>query len=364
MDDKKFNEMLVQMSKEDLDAFLRKSGEPFDTFANDLAAGEIEELAPPFYDYVTFSGGLLDYYKAFFEKYRRYLKRINEETWTFVNTTMEVIIKHNSGIQVKFDLMNECERLMEAILQSLGAYLEGLPNIAYNNLERVFVADNMHLLNLLPQARFKGSLFRVRGKRGLNNPKELFHTPFELRNSCGSYRFSILGYPSLYLATSLETSLAECRIDDTEYSAICFRNEQLLECVDLSLLRGELCFWERYCLVLFYPLIFACGLKVKEENKPFKPEYVIPQILFQIINEHSTLMGVLYTSTRMEKPDYRNPTQKNLVLIVPKAFQTDGQSKELAKMFNCTIPVSPNEGENSCSVEKRLLKMELSELTF
>ena len=115
---------------------------------------------------------------------------------------------------------------------------------------------------------------------------------------------------------------------------------------------------------MFYPLIFACGLKVKEENKPFKPEYVIPQLLFQVVSECSDLMGVSYTSTRMENPDYRNGKQRNYVLKVPNADIAKGQSIELAGKFKCTMPVSPHDNEDALSVENILGGMELFEIKF
>lgn len=103
-------------------------------------------------------------------------------------------------------------------------------------------------------------------------------------------------------------------------------------------------------------------MKVKEESKPFKPEYVIPQLFFQVVSECSNLMGVSYTSTRMENPDYRNGKQRNFVLKVPKADKAKGQSLELAGKFKCTMPVSPYDNENALSVENRLRGMELFEL--
>ncbi len=69
MDEAEFEERLKTMSVEELDALLRRMGKPFDDFARDLATGSIKELAPPFDDYQSFQGGLLEYYKLFFLKY-------------------------------------------------------------------------------------------------------------------------------------------------------------------------------------------------------------------------------------------------------------------------------------------------------
>ena len=364
MTDTEFEQLLHQMRKEDLENWHRMKGQPFDTFANAIAGGTIANLAPPFDVYINYTGSLIDFYKDFFQRYLQCLENIDSDTWEFVNSCMSVFINHNGGPLVDFDLVAECKMLMDSIIKSLSAYFNGSPNMAYRILEHTFADKNFHLLQTLPQIQYLGPLYRVRGVRNLSVQKDLFHTPFELRNSCGSYRYSILGYPSLYLAGSIETALAESRIIDNQYSVMLFRSNEILRCIDLSLPSRELSFWERYSLVLFYPLIFACGLKVKEENKPFKPEYVIPQLLFQVVSECSDLMGVSYTSTRMENPDYRNGKQRNYVLKVPNADIAKGQSIELAGKFKCTMPVSPHDNEDALSVENRLGGMELFEIKF
>lgn len=337
----------------DIDTIMEAMGREFDSFANALADGTIVELAPPFSDYATFDGNLLDYYQQFFKKYRQHLYSISDNTWEFINLSMHAFIKHNGNYDIEFNLLKESEMLMDTIIECLKAYYNGSPSLAYNKLEEMFLADNQHLLQLLPQIHYHGSLYRVRNKHGLSIPKELFHTPFEERTKCGSYRFSILGYPSLYLAGSLETSIRESRIEDRNYSAVCFRNNEVIECIDLTLPNNKLSFWERYSFVLFYPLIMSCGLKVKEE-RPFKPEYVIPQLLFQIVSEHSELLGVSYTSTRSEHPDFRDKKQRNFVLKVPDAYISKGQSQELASMFKCTLPISPEENDGVEDIELKL----------
>lgn len=357
MTDQEFLNILQSMSKEELDAYLVSNGAPFDSFATSLAEGEIGDLALPFADYAAFGGSLLDFYKAFFQKYDRFLRHLDENTWNFVNVSMSVFCSRSFGQKISFDILEEIGRLETAFLSSLEAYLNGSPNVAYEALKCAFVENNNHLFLTIPQVIFRGSLYRARNTRNLLVQKDLFHTPFEFRNSCGSYRYSILGYPSLYLAGSLDTALAECRINTEDYSSVCFCPKQNIRCVDLTLPNRKLDFFERYCFVLFYPLIMACGLPVKDENKPFKPEYVIPQILFQVIKENSDLMGVSYTSTRVSNPDFRNSCHRNFVLIVPDANLASGQSSKLASLFKCTMPASPN-GENVEEMENRLCQMD------
>ena len=350
------------MNLEELDLQLKAMGYEFDTFANDLTAGAVSELAPPFSDYAVFDGNLIEYYQRFFQKYRQCLNSISHKTWEFINIAMRRFIHFHGGYDVEFNLQDETEMLMQVIIESLSAYYNGSPSLAYKKLEELFLAKESHLLQLIPQIGYSGFLYRVRDKRGLSTPKELFHTPFEYRTKCGSYRFSILGYPSLYLAGSLETSIQESRIVDQNYSAICFKSDTLIKCIDLTLPNRELSFWERYSFVLFYPLIMACGLKVREERDAFKPEYVIPQLLFQVVSEHSDLMGVSYTTTRTDHPDYKDDKQRNFVLKVPQTNLSKGQSQELALLFKCTLPISPEGDEGIIGVESRLRTLPFREV--
>lgn len=206
-------------------------GAKFDKFATDLANGSIKELAPPFADYHSYKGSIISYYRLFFEKYLRYLDDIDENTWKFVNISMTAYIKKYSEnhITVGFDLKSECKRLMNSILNSVSEYYNGAPNKAFESLRNCFIDNNGHLLNLIPQIQYKGNLYRVRNKANLKENKELFHTPFELRTKCGSYRFSILGYPSLYLSLSLDTSLKETDINSENYTACRFYPQETLQ---------------------------------------------------------------------------------------------------------------------------------------
>lgn len=359
MEGNEFEQQLARMSKEELNNLLITLGKPFDSFATALAKKEIPELAPPFMAYYEEDDDIIGYLTKYFANYRHYLDGIDESTWMFVNLSMSEMVAQRRGSAVSFDLKREADNLMQSIIESLVNYFKGFPSEAYESIEKVFVANKCHLLELIPQIEYRGRLYRTRQGVVKSECKELFHTPFEQRTKCGSYRYSILGYPSLYLACSLETALMETRIDDDKYSAACFRPQVTLRCIDLALPNRELSFWERYCLVLFYPLIVACGLKVKNEDAPFKPEYVIPQLLFQVARLHSDLHGISYVSTRGEHVDFCNMNQRNFVIYVPFAEQERGYSQALADMFHATLPISPANGETIIDVESRMQALEL-----
>ena len=355
------------MYKDDIEATLKNELKEYIDFATILAKGKHETLSPPFIGYSDSDIDILDFYHKFFSEYIVCLKKINIDVIDKVNISMQMLIKRHSGRIIKFDIIQETVDLCNAILDATTQYFKGFPNIAYENLEQVFIDNSCHLLQLLPQLTCKNILlYRTRRGNNLQERRDLFHTPFELRAKCASYRFSALGYPSLYLASSLETALleVEARIP-SEYFCSCFKVNSDMHFVDLTLPNRDLTFWEQYSLLVFYPLIVSCNLKVKSADDYFKPEYVIPQLLTQIIRLHSNnIIGISYTSTKHKQIDYTDFKQRNFVIYVPYAESSKGYSKDLSKLLYSTkpIPCNINANETINDLENKCSKLEFGEI--
>ena len=127
----------------------------------------------------------------------------------------------------------------------------------------------------------------------LKSAREMFHTPFELRGLVKTARFSVLGFPSLYLTKNMFTSWEETRRSDIEtLYASRLRLQRPMALVDLRLRRtfNDIKQEEREAAARQYlytiPVIIACSLKVQRDTDAFKPEYILPQlILHAIIDE-------------------------------------------------------------------------------
>lgn len=123
--------------------------------------------------------------------------------------------------------------------------------------------------------------------------REMFHAPFELRGSVKTARYSVLGFPSLYLTKNIYTAWEEARRANIEtFYASRLRLQRPIHLVDLRLRRSfsDINKGEREAAVRQYlrtiPLIMACSLKVKKDSDAFKPEYILPQlILHAVIDE-------------------------------------------------------------------------------
>lgn len=137
--------------------------------------------------------------------------------------------------------------------------------------------------------------------------EELYHVPFQKRGFVGNDRFSINGFPCLYLGNTLK-----CVDAETPPSAIkavsCFKTMQDLDVYDFTFFssKDKLDNTRVINNLLSYPFKIAASIPFKMEDKVEKgdkyiPEYVIPQLLL-----HWTIRnikgkkpkGILYSSTK------------------------------------------------------------------
>ena len=132
---------------------------------------------------------------------------------------------------------------------------------------------------------------------------EMSHIPFELNHLAGNERYSISGFPSLYLGASAYVCWEELHRPDFNYaSTALFKAKRDIHVFDLTAQE-----YYHFTNELFSNcLVLACSLPVAYPDAPFKPEYNIPhmflQSLVQYINEHedNTVFGIKYSSARIK----------------------------------------------------------------
>lgn len=185
--------------------------------------------------------------------------------------------------------------------------------------------------------------------KGLHR-KDLFHAPFEKRGSISTNRYSVLGYPCLYLGRSIYTCWEEAhrpKLDSFFVSAIKTSQE------DVKLLDFRLCrdnfihYWDfkKYLSVL--PMIIGCSLRVNMSDDKFRAEYILPQmILHQIITSQLTKNpweGIMFTSTQVEEDfgfSLDNPTLADNIAIPIQENAEKGWCKNLCSKFELTEPTN------------------------
>lgn len=295
------------------------------------------------------------------------------------------------------------------LIKAIRYYLNGFPSKSYTTFQRVMKLLMRTPLKMYyksvseqfesPRGHFYSDyslkLYRVVSVTD-NRPYDrsrVFHTPYNLRSKVSTNRYSIAGYPSLYLGTSLELCCEEihrdphkdfslaslfelernCDYINTEVQVIelgvkpqdflnVARNDESYgRHISQSLLGQE---EVRSAYLLWYPLIAACSYIRTNKNDPFAAEYIIPQLLMQWVRseivmgnkeEYDQLIGIRYFSCASIRA---SDMGFNYV------FPTSGQMKSteqpycavLAKAFRVSKPVYIHEYEDVRSCEATLMR--------
>lgn len=166
---------------------------------------------------------------------------------------------------------------------------------------------------------------------------DLLHIPFDKRGIIGNQRYSINGFPCLYVSTSLYESWEELRRPHLQnLYAIAIAFTKSLRFLDLRLAREIRSIDQLRAYLFRLPLILACSIKVMEDSATFKPEYILSQTLLHSIRKD--LDGILYTSLRKDYAFYDSDFDKcsnsdNIVLPV-KTNKNKGHCEEMMKIIN------------------------------
>ena len=210
----------------------------------------------------------------------------------------------------------------------------------------------------LPQRKVlaDGIFYRVRTseEHKILDRKSLFHIPFNLRNKVSTQRFSIPGFPCLYLGNSTYICWEElnrpqfhdiqaAKLKNTKEISLCnLSYEQYdLQKLDPAKITDD----EAIKLLLAYPIIAACSIQVPQNRQfdPFKAEYIIPQIVLQTLMEEKDTgtIGVVYASTKI----HRNKSEskgsfENFVLPTTSAVRPSGYCTNLTGLFDMTSAVA------------------------
>lgn len=145
------------------------------------------------------------------------------------------------------------------------------------------------------------------------NRKDLFHIPVHKRYLIKAGRYSIPGFPCLYLATGLTLCWIECEMP-VEFSCSAFklsRNEiklidfgyspfNIADRVSIRRMNKASDDEINNALVRYlvtYPLQVACSFKVNDHNASFIEEYIVLQLLLLWVRENGNYDGILYKSS-------------------------------------------------------------------
>ena len=259
-----------------------------------------------------------------------------------------------SGYGVKDDWPHkQVRRLIKGIISALQCYLDGFPNKAYNALHTAVNPrpnirnQNSKSFTLTLSTRAieleSGPLFRMRAGENLGQFGEvdMFHIPFQSRHLVSSQRYSIPGFPTLYLGNSIYTCWNEIGRPRIENSVVAsFLPKRNVKCIDLRIPQPEIESGhndaETFVKLMTWPLIWICSRRSTERFSSFNIAHVIPQLFFQIVRSvlpRENIRGVIYSS--------------------------QNSSPNLDICFNYAFPVQSNNESGHCQILKGLFDIDV-----
>ena len=196
------------------------------------------------------------------------------------------------------------------------------------------------------------------------NANELFHIPLSKRAYSNNERFSLVGFPSLYLSTMLPLAWQECgypqkyyyseyqyKYDiDLDTGKRSFENELKFVMLyspneianwGITVKYNDFSLWleviTRYLKT--YPLILACSFINQSGKVPYKQEYIIPQMLMQWVQRNnSKVQGIEYftcVDTSMRTSEW---CAYNVVIPVMQPYDEKMYSIPLKEKFCWSSP--------------------------
>lgn len=267
------------------------------------------------------------------------------------------------------DIKNNIQRIEEYfdnIIDIYNTYVKENIHQAYKKMED-FTKDKVNLERGTSSASYSNLMFRVRpkGNYNYNDIKEYFHIPFDKRFLVGNQRFSLTGRPMIYLASSLQIALKEIGKNIDEVNASIFlpsfsyfynsylfniRND-IIDSLDniISWIEGDSKIEYSSCGYMDFTLlnsllnsIFYNILTFPTQNEykgTFIQEYVLPQLLTDILNYHRiNYAGIEYKSTKEYiweiNDNEKHKLESNYCFFIPYSQNSNYNEKFLSKFFS------------------------------
>jgi hypothetical protein len=248
-----------------------------------------------------------------------------------------------------YPLERICQRqghLITQIKETLNSYFDGKPAKAFSCLSEGLISRLKDFNDVLNEKDFfpGENFYRLRlHKENYPLPiNDFFHIPFEKRGLVKTQRFSIPGFPSLYLGTSVYLCWEELnRPNLNDFQAVRISTLNKVRVIDLSPPRKDSNNpQELYKYLMIWPLVMCSSIKVRESADHFKPEYIIPQLLLQWVREKQGIDGIAYQTTHMDFKDSLAEGDFVNVVFPVKDNKSRGLCDHLKSKFQMTNATS------------------------
>ncbi len=232
-----------------------------------------------------------------------------------------------------------CEKVEECILEKKN----GKPHKAYEILKKLLsdnIANKAIIEHVQEYVSRKKDFYRIvyipkdKVEKGKNYAE---HRPFEESHLIGNYRFSLPGFPCLYLSGSKE--VCEKEVGKGNKGECKFVNQYQIRrggSIKLLSLAPPIndSLQELLGFLVLYPLILASQSSKKHSEGVFHEEYIIPQLLMEYVRENrKDVDGIRYLSSHYTDGDMLNMlNMMNYVLPVTE-IKESGYDEKLMDKF-------------------------------
>lgn len=241
-----------------------------------------------------------------------------------------------------------CDNI-DSLLKAYQEYSEGKLSTAIEFMRTLFSENYEETLLRFLELDDTTNWYRIRRLTKNDRQfcaKEMFHIPFDKRNEVVNYRYSISGYPCLYLGKTILSCWEETgrpALDDIVVSRLSIQPDKRIKVLDLRFPTkkeldelSEETKPKNFALLVTWPLIIACSIKTITPDASFKYEYVHPQLLMLVLLENTNYAGVAYTSTHIDVNMSQNEDDYSNVALPVRKIKDKGLCGFLSEQFRLT----------------------------
>lgn len=253
----------------------------------------------------------------------------------------------NKGL-VKRDVIDKINKISIIIENSINYFLSGNVLKAVQEVDLLFPCIRVKSIKK-EKVFFRG---RASSTNYLYKKDEMFHIPLNERHLVKNQRYSLSGFPCLYLGEKTYTCWEELeRPDFGMCNFVAFKTNREISLFDLSIPSqfNEILDFE------VIPIIIASSMYAIKAYD-FKPEYIFPQLLLHNLirkekEQDNKVMGLMYHSTSLyyseehifpfSKPILPDELDKYLCFVLPIVnHKSKRYCSKLANIFAVTSSTS------------------------
>ncbi|MBQ7533440.1 MAG: BACON domain-containing protein [Bacteroidales bacterium] len=265
-----------------------------------------------------------------------FLEDVNNTYKGFIDDIKTIDNNVFKSIEDKTLIIQKVKESSDIIQSVIKQHLDGSHGEAYallkNNITNPDGSLKIGVITIDKTQNNKKHYYRARiDDCTVKSYQDMFHIPNNKREIIKTERFSALGYPCLYLGNSVYDCWEE--LGRPSFDDLCFSGYKVVESFKVYDLRKptkeDFDNYDLLSILERLVYVIACQFKVLHKDGHFKPEYIIPQLILELIitsnrkkketesSPYALAWGVAYTSTHLANDfPYKEEFLENIAIPV------------------------------------------------